>query len=127
MSRIGKHPAAIPDGVEVQLSGRTLSAKGSLGTLRLMVSNEVDAAIADGRQIARERDKAVACDVGNDARASEQHGDRCFEGVLASPLKSRCRVSAAVQGSAVNLHSAIVTTSPIRSRRMLRSPAKDRP
>ncbi len=48
MSRIGKHPVAIPDGVEVQLSGRTLSAKGSLGTLRLMVSNEVDAAIADG-------------------------------------------------------------------------------
>src|SRR6267378_1842058 len=48
MSRIGKHPVAIPDGVEVQLSGRTLSAKGSLGTLHLMVSNEVDAAIADG-------------------------------------------------------------------------------
>jgi large subunit ribosomal protein L6 len=48
MSRIGKHPVAIPDGVEIQLSGRTLSAKGSLGTLRLMVSNEVDAAIADG-------------------------------------------------------------------------------
>jgi large subunit ribosomal protein L6 len=48
MSRIGKHPVAIPGGVEVQLSGRTLSAKGSLGTLRLVVSNEVDAAIADG-------------------------------------------------------------------------------
>jgi large subunit ribosomal protein L6 len=48
MSRVGKHPVAIPSGVEVQMSGQTLSAKGSLGTLRLVVSNEVAAAIADG-------------------------------------------------------------------------------
>jgi large subunit ribosomal protein L6 len=48
MSRVGKHPVAIPSGVEVQMSGQTLSAKGSLGTLRLVVSNEVTAAIADG-------------------------------------------------------------------------------
>ena len=48
MSRIGKHPVAIPSGVDVQLSGQTLSAKGSLGTLRLVVSNAVTAAIADG-------------------------------------------------------------------------------
>jgi large subunit ribosomal protein L6 len=38
----------VPSGVEVQISGQTLSAKGSLGTLRLVVSNEVIAAIADG-------------------------------------------------------------------------------
>ena len=48
MSRVGKHPVTIPSGVEVQMSGQTLSAKGSLGTLRLVVSNEVTAAIADG-------------------------------------------------------------------------------
>ena len=48
MSRVGKHPVAVPSGVEVQMSGQTLSAKGSLGTLRLVVSNEVSAAIADG-------------------------------------------------------------------------------
>ena len=48
MSRVGKHPIAIPSGVEVQMSGQTLSAKGSLGTLRLVVSNEVTASIADG-------------------------------------------------------------------------------
>jgi large subunit ribosomal protein L6 len=48
MSRVGKHPVAIPSGVEVQMSGQTLSAKGGLGTLRLVVSNEVTAAIADG-------------------------------------------------------------------------------
>ena len=48
MSRVGKHPVPVPSGVEIQMSGQTLSAKGSLGTLRLVVSNEVTAAIADG-------------------------------------------------------------------------------
>jgi large subunit ribosomal protein L6 len=48
MSRVGKHPVTVPSGVEVQMSGQTLSAKGSLGTLRLVVSNEVTASIADG-------------------------------------------------------------------------------
>jgi large subunit ribosomal protein L6 len=48
MSRVGKHAVPVPSGVEVQLSGQTLSAKGALGTLRLVVSNEVTASIADG-------------------------------------------------------------------------------
>src|SRR5262244_4023215 len=48
MSRVGKHPVAVPNGVQVELSGQSLSAKGSLGTLRLVVSNEVTASIADG-------------------------------------------------------------------------------
>ena len=48
MSRIGKHPVAIPSGVEVQLSGQTLTAKGRLGTLSLAVSGEVTATIAGG-------------------------------------------------------------------------------
>ncbi len=48
MSRIGKNPVVVPSGVEVQLSGQTLSAKGALGMLRLVVSNDVTASIADG-------------------------------------------------------------------------------
>jgi len=48
MSRIGKHPVTIPAGVEVQLSGQTLTAKGRLGALSLAVSSEVTATIADG-------------------------------------------------------------------------------
>ena len=47
MSRIGKHPVRIPSGVEVLLSGQMLTAKGRLGTLNLVVSNEVDASISD--------------------------------------------------------------------------------
>jgi large subunit ribosomal protein L6 len=48
MSRIGKYPVTIPNGVEVQLSGQTMTAKGRLGALSLVVSNEVTAAIVDG-------------------------------------------------------------------------------
>jgi len=48
MSRIGKNPVAIPQGVEIQLSGQTLTAKGRLGALSLLVSNEVTATVADG-------------------------------------------------------------------------------
>jgi large subunit ribosomal protein L6 len=48
MSRIGKHPVAVPDGVTVELAGQVLTAKGRLGTLSLAVSNDVEARIADG-------------------------------------------------------------------------------
>jgi large subunit ribosomal protein L6 len=48
MSRIGKNPVPIPSGVEVQLSGRTLTAKGGLGMLSLIVSNDVTTSITDG-------------------------------------------------------------------------------
>jgi large subunit ribosomal protein L6 len=48
MSRIGKHPVAIPEGVTVELAGQTLAVKGRLGALSLAVSNEVTATIADG-------------------------------------------------------------------------------
>jgi large subunit ribosomal protein L6 len=47
MSRIGKNPVAIPAGVTVNLADQMLTAKGSLGTLSLRVSNEVTATIAD--------------------------------------------------------------------------------
>jgi large subunit ribosomal protein L6 len=47
MSRIGKNPVAIPQGVTVDLAGQILTAKGRLGTLSLVVGNEVTASIAD--------------------------------------------------------------------------------
>ena len=48
MSRIGKNPVAIPQGVTVEISGQTLTAKGRLGALSLVVSAEVNATVADG-------------------------------------------------------------------------------
>jgi large subunit ribosomal protein L6 len=48
MSRIGKNPVAIPQGVTIDLAGPTLTAKGRLGTLSLVVSNEVTATVSEG-------------------------------------------------------------------------------
>jgi large subunit ribosomal protein L6 len=49
MSRVGKNPVAIPSGVNIDLAGNTLTAKGKLGTLQLVVSNEVTASVEDGK------------------------------------------------------------------------------
>ncbi len=48
MSRVGKHPVTIPQGVSVQIVGRTLKAKGRLGELSLPLSEQVDVALEDG-------------------------------------------------------------------------------
>jgi large subunit ribosomal protein L6 len=58
MSRIGKNPVAIPDGVQVELSGQTLTAKGRLGTLSLAVTNEVTASVADGQVTIAPKDES---------------------------------------------------------------------
>jgi large subunit ribosomal protein L6 len=53
MSRIGKKPVAIPAGVEVKSSGKTVSVKGPKGTLNLELTGainvEVDAAAKEVR------------------------------------------------------------------------------
>ena len=41
MSRIGKNPVVVPDGVSVDLSGQTLRVKGKLGELSLNVHENV--------------------------------------------------------------------------------------
>ena len=51
MSRIGKYPVNIPQGVTVDVAGQTLTAKGKLGTLRLVVVGEVTAAVKDGKVV----------------------------------------------------------------------------
>ena len=45
MSRVGKYPVEIPAGVQVALAGRTLTAKGRLGELRLELTDHVEAAV----------------------------------------------------------------------------------
>lgn len=47
MSRIGKNPVTIPEGVEIQISGQDLKAKGKLGELSIRLHDEVSAAIED--------------------------------------------------------------------------------
>ena len=58
MSRVGKNPVAIPTGVQVELSGQTLTAKGRLGALSLAVANEVTATVADGQVTIAPKDES---------------------------------------------------------------------
>ena len=49
MSRVGKYPVEIPQGVEVAIVEGILTAKGKLGELRLPLSHHVETTVADNR------------------------------------------------------------------------------
>jgi large subunit ribosomal protein L6 len=49
MSRIGKLPVTIPQGVTVDLAGGLLTTKGKLGTLKLALNGEVETVVNDGK------------------------------------------------------------------------------
>ncbi len=53
MSRIGKNPVPIPQGVTVEVSGTTLTCKGKLGTLKLPISAEVTAAVESSKVVVK--------------------------------------------------------------------------
>ena len=55
MSRVGKYPVPIPQGVQVTLQGRTLVAKGKLGELKLPLTEDVDVEIEDSRVAVKPR------------------------------------------------------------------------
>lgn len=48
MSRIGKRPVALPDGVSAEIQGSELSVKGPKGTLSMSMSDDIDYKIEDG-------------------------------------------------------------------------------
>ncbi len=49
MSRVGKYPVEIPQGVEVAIVEGILTAKGKLGELKLPLSHHVETTVADNR------------------------------------------------------------------------------
>ena len=55
MSRVGKYPVAIPEGVEVQVNGQAVKVKGKLGELSIDIHDEVTVAVAeeDGKKVVR--------------------------------------------------------------------------
>ena len=48
MSRIGKKPVSIPDGVTATVDGQIVTAKGPKGELKYVVNDEVLVAMEDG-------------------------------------------------------------------------------
>ena len=49
MSRVGKYPVTVPDGVEISLAGNVLTAKGKLGELQVPFTDEVTVELKDGK------------------------------------------------------------------------------
>lgn len=49
MSRVGRAPVTVPAGVEVQIAGSTVTAKGKLGERRLLLADEVEAKLEQGK------------------------------------------------------------------------------
>jgi large subunit ribosomal protein L6 len=62
MSRMGRHPIVVPDGVEVAVEGSTVAAKGKVGELKVTLSDDVSVALADG---------AVTVKPANDGRRAQ--------------------------------------------------------
>lgn len=57
MSRVGKYPVNIPQGVQITLQGRTLVAKGKLGELKLPLTEDVTVEVKDSQiSVAPSRD-----------------------------------------------------------------------
>lgn len=55
MSRIGKYPVAVPEGVDVQVAGQNVEVKGKLGELAMTLHDEVEAKMdtEEGAKIVR--------------------------------------------------------------------------
>jgi large subunit ribosomal protein L6 len=55
MSRIGKHPVSVPQGVQVALAGQTLTVSGKLGQLEHTLPGDVQVAQNDGTIVVQPR------------------------------------------------------------------------
>ncbi len=49
MSRVGKNPVELPDGVEIAISGALVSAKGKLGSLEYKATDDVEVSLEERR------------------------------------------------------------------------------
>ena len=55
MSRVGKYPVELPQGVQVAIAGRLLTAKGRLGELKLELSEHVETTVEGNEVTVRPR------------------------------------------------------------------------
>ena len=105
MSRIGKLPVAIPDGVEVKVEGQVVTAKGPLGTETVTIRPEIKVELKDNTIVlTREND---------DRKARSLHGlsrtlvNNAVQGVKSGFTKKLEIVGvgyrAAMQGNTLNL------------------------
>jgi large subunit ribosomal protein L6 len=49
MSRVGKNPVPVPQGVTIDVAGGAATVKGKLGTLMLPISSDIEVKLEDGK------------------------------------------------------------------------------
>jgi large subunit ribosomal protein L6 len=76
MSRIGKQPVSIPDGVKVAVSGQEISVEGKLGKLQWNCRPEIGVEVDDAN-------KQVVC-----TRASEERPVRALHGLTRALIQN---------------------------------------
>jgi len=105
MSRVGKNPVTVPDGVEVKLDGRTVTAKGKLGTLSYTATDDVSLAHEDGKvSVTPVNDSKQARAMWGTARARIQNlVTGVSEGFTRNLEITGVGYRAAVQGKSLNL------------------------
>lgn len=69
MSRLGKKPVAIPDGVKVNVNGGVLAVEGKLGKLEYKLRPEIDLAVDEDA-------KEIVC-----SRKGDDREDRAYHGL----------------------------------------------
>jgi|TARA_R110002072_G_scaffold187425_1_gene344174 large subunit ribosomal protein L6 len=105
MSRVGKNPVEVPSGVEVKIDGLTVSAKGKLGELSFVATNDVTITLEDGKVIVNPVDMSKkARSMWGTARARVQNlVIGVSEGYTKKLEITGVGYRAAVQGNALNL------------------------
>ncbi|WP_366556385.1 50S ribosomal protein L6 [Aquibaculum sediminis] len=105
MSRVGKNPVAVPDGVDVKIDGVLVKAKGKLGELQYRATEDVQIAMEDGKvTVSPVNEGKRARAMWGTARARIQNMVRgVSEGFKRDLEITGVGYRAAVQGSTLNL------------------------
>lgn len=72
MSRIGKKPVSIPEGVELQVNGQDVKAKGKLGELDLRIHDEVSIKIEEVANDEGKTEKVAVLEPKSNSRFAQQ-------------------------------------------------------
>jgi large subunit ribosomal protein L6 len=56
MSRVGKYPIALPQGVTAEIKGQNVAVKGKIGNLSLVAPGEVEVTVTDGKIVVAVRE-----------------------------------------------------------------------
>ncbi|MDE0056535.1 MAG: 50S ribosomal protein L6 [Defluviicoccus sp.] len=91
MSRVGQMPVTLPEGVEVAIAGREVSARGKLGALSMTLSDQVE--------LTREDDKLTVAPRGETKRARSMWGTtRSLLQNIVTGVSEGFRVELAING-----------------------------